>query len=116
MSVGLKDISNATGYSVSTVSRVLSSKISGNSESAVHIIQAARDMGYSKYRASINPNNRILDIALITQHFSEEFYAYLYSAFDKMGILAHLRNTLWLCSPNICNSCHDTNVSASREW
>ena len=86
MSVGLKEISSATGYSVSTVSRVLSNKISGNSESAAHIIQAARDMGYNKYRDSINPDNRVLDIALITQHFSEEFYAYLYSAFDKISL------------------------------
>ena len=65
MSVGLKEISSATGYSVSTVSRVLSNKISGNSESAAHIIQAARDMGYNKYRDSINPDNRVLDIACL---------------------------------------------------
>ena len=86
MSIGLKDISNVTGYSVSTVSRVLSNKISGNAESAKKIIQVARKMGYSKYRSAVIPENRILDIALITQHFSEEFYAYLYSSFDKVSL------------------------------
>ena len=86
MSIGLKDISNATGYSVSTVSRVLSNKISGNSQSAAQIIKAAREMGYNSYRISVNPENRVLDIALITQHFSEEFYAYLYSSFDQVSL------------------------------
>ena len=86
MSIGLKDISNATGYSVSTVSRVLSNKISGNSQSAAQIIKAAREMGYNSYRISVNPENRVLDIALITQLFSEEFYAYLYSSFDQVSL------------------------------
>ena len=86
MSTGLKDISNATGYSISTVSRVLSNKISADSVSAKDILRVAREMGYSKYRSTVNPGNRILDIALITQHFSEEFYAYLYASFDQISI------------------------------
>ncbi len=89
MSTGLKDISNATGYSISTVSRVLSNKISADSVSAKDILRVAREMGYSKYRSTVNPGNRILDIALITQHFSEEFYAYLYASFDKMSLERH---------------------------
>jgi len=84
MSIGLKEISNLTGYSLSTVSRVLSNKISGDSESAKKILSAAREIGYSKYRGASPSSNRILDIALITQHFSEEFYAYLYASFDKI--------------------------------
>ena len=87
MSIGLKDISNVTGFSISTVSRVLSNKISTNSVSAKKILQVAREMGYSKYRSSVKPENRVLDIALITQHFSEEFYAYLYASFDKISLM-----------------------------
>ena len=84
MSIGLKEISSATGYSLSTVSRVLSNKISGESKSAKNILAVARKIGYSKYRTASPSTNRILDIALITQHFSEEFYAYLYASFDKV--------------------------------
>jgi len=86
MSIGLKDISNATGYSISTVSRVLSNKISKDADSAKQILQVAREMGYIKYRSAVSPQNRTLDIALITQHFSEEFYAYLYASFDQISI------------------------------
>ena len=84
MSIGLKEISHLTGYSLSTVSRVLSNKISGNSKSAKDILNTAREIGYSKYRETAPSSNRILDIALITQHYSEEFYAYLYAGFDKV--------------------------------
>ena len=84
MASGLKDISSLTGYSLSTVSRVLANKISGDSRSAKEILSAAREIGYSKYRDASPSSNRILDIALITQHFSEEFYAYLYASFDRI--------------------------------
>ena len=84
MASGLKDISSLTGYSLSTVSRVLANKISGDSQSAKEILSAAREIGYSKYRDASPSSNRILDIALITQHFSEEFYAYLYASFDQI--------------------------------
>lgn len=82
MPKGLKEISAITGYSISTVSRVLSNKISGKSASAKTILQAAREQGYSKYRHTIPSENRVLDIALVTQHYSEEFYTYLYASFD----------------------------------
>jgi len=84
MASGLKEISTITGYSLSTVSRVLANKISGDSQSAKEILSAAREIGYSKYRDASPSSNRILDIALITQHFSEEFYAYLYASFDRI--------------------------------
>ena len=86
MTIGLKHISKATGYAISTVSRVLTNKISEDSVSAKKILRVAREMGYSKYRSVVSPENRVIDIALITQHYSEEFYAYLYSAFDKISI------------------------------
>ena len=86
MAIGLKEISTITGYSLSTVSRVLANKISGNSQSAKEILAVAREKGYSKYREALPSSNRILDIALITQHYSEEFYAYLYASFDKICI------------------------------
>jgi len=94
MPIGLKDISKATGYSISTVSRVLTNKISVNSVSAKNIIQTARKLGYNKYRNTVMPSSRVIDVALITQHFSEEFYAYLYSAFDKISIERNISLTI----------------------
>ena len=86
MTIGLKHISKATGYAISTVSRVLTNKISEDSISAKKILRVAREMGYSKYRSVVSPNNRVIDIALITQYYSGEFYTYLYSAFEKISI------------------------------
>lgn len=94
MTIGLKDISKTTGYAISTVSRVLTNKISGTSVSAKEILRVAREMGYGKYRSSVSPENRVIDIALITQHFSEEFYAYLYSAFDKISLNHNISLTI----------------------
>jgi len=84
MANGLKEIAERTGYSLSTVSRVLSNKISAKSQSAKEILSYARKIGYSKYREAVPSKNRILDIALITQHYSEEFYSYLYASFDQI--------------------------------
>ena len=94
MTIGLKDISKTTGYSISTVSRVLTNKISGSSVSAKEILRVAREMGYGKYRSTVSAENRVMDIALITQHFSEEFYAYLYSAFDKISLNRNISLTI----------------------
>jgi DNA-binding LacI/PurR family transcriptional regulator len=94
MTIGLKDISKTTGYAISTVSRVLTNKISGTSVSAKEILRVAREMGYGKYRSSVSPENRVIDIALITQHYSEEFYAYLYSAFDKISLNHNISLTI----------------------
>ena len=83
MTTTLKDIAAETGYSLSTVSRVLSNKISSKSKSAQQIFKSARQLGYGRYRNAKPSTRRTVDIALITQHFSEEFYAYLYAGFDK---------------------------------
>ena len=53
MTIGLKHISKATGYAISTVSRVLTNNISADSVSAKEILRVAREIGYSKYRASL---------------------------------------------------------------
>ena len=83
MKIKLEDIAIKSGYSVATVSRVLSGKAKGRSQSVYDIIHTARDLGY---KTSSNQYRNIdipLDVALVTQHDAEEFYSCLYESFDR---------------------------------
>ena len=85
MRIKLEEIANRSGYSVATVSRVLSGKAKGRSQSVHDIIHTARNLGY---KASINHYRSInipIDIALVTQHDAEEFYSCLYESFDRIA-------------------------------
>ena len=85
MRIKLEEIANRSGYSIATVSRVLSGKAKGRSQSVHDIIHTARDLGY---KASINQYSNIdipVDIALVTQHDAEEFYSCLYESFDRIA-------------------------------
>ena len=60
MKINLKQISERSGYSVSTVSRVLSGKAKGRSQSVIDILFAARDLGYTSkinHYVEANPSN-----------------------------------------------------------
>ena len=85
MRIKLEEIARRSGYSIATVSRVLSGKAKGRSQSVYDIIYTARDLGY---KASINQYNNIeipIDVALVTQHDAEEFYSCLYESFDRIA-------------------------------
>ena len=85
MRIKLEEIATRSGYSIATVSRVLSGKAKGRSQSVHEIIHTARDLGY---KASINQYSDIdipVDIALVTQHDAEEFYSCLYESFDRIA-------------------------------
>ena len=86
MKVKLEQIAKKSGYSVATVSRVLSGKVKGRSQSVAEILMTARDLGYKT--SSVNYKNLSLpmDIVLITQHDAEEFYSCLYEAFDRISL------------------------------
>lgn len=83
MKVNLKDIALKTGYSIATVSRVLSGKAVGRSSSVEKILQAARELGYRASRPVYQLDNLPLEIALVVQHHAEEFYSCLYESFDR---------------------------------
>lgn len=82
--VTLKDIADDTGLSISTVSRALSQtgKISKDNEKRV--FESAHKLNYPirniqtpvSFRSSIN-------IALVTRHYTGEFYASLFEGFDQ---------------------------------
>lgn len=95
MKVTLQDIANATGYSISTVSRVLSgsSKISGTART--DIIAAAQRLKYplNRIRASDKIQTE-LNVALITDFHEGEFYASYFYGFAKSAGTLNLRLSL----------------------
>ena len=83
MKIKLEEIAIKSGYSIATVSRVLSGKAKGRSQSVYDIVHTARDLGY---KTSLNQYKDIgipIDIAILTQHDAEEFYSCLYESFDR---------------------------------
>jgi DNA-binding LacI/PurR family transcriptional regulator len=95
MKVTLQDIANATGYSISTVSRVLSgsNKISGSART--DIIAAAQRLKYplNRIRASDKIQTE-LNVALITDFHEGEFYASYFYGFAQSAKSLNLRLSL----------------------
>ncbi len=85
MKVKLEQIAKKSGYSVATVSRVLSGKAKGRSHSVTDILMTARDLGFKTSSVNYKNLSLPLDIALITQHDAEEFYSSLYESFDRIS-------------------------------
>lgn len=84
MKVTLKDIAEDTGYSISTVSRVLNGSDKISTSTRREIYQSAKKLNYPVYR-SINgePLVDTLNVSLIvTRHHIGEFYASFYHGFN----------------------------------
>ena len=94
MKVKLEHIADKTGYSIATVSRVLSGKAVGRSASVEKILFAARELGYRANRPAYQLENLPLEIALVTQHDAEEFYSCLYESFDRVCSLSNIHLTI----------------------
>ncbi len=85
MKPNLSIIAKESGYSVPTVSRVLSGKVKGWSKSVDIILKAAKKMGYN-YVIPLYPNSIVLPkVVLITEHYAEEFYSCLYESCDRLA-------------------------------
>lgn len=95
--VTLKDIAIDTGLSISSVSRALAQtgKISKNNEEKV--FESAHRLGYplGNIYTPVSLRNNI-NIALITRHYTGEFYASLFEGFDQST--ADTKTTLSLIS------------------
>ena len=65
MRVKLEDIAAKTGYSIATVSRVLSGKAVGRSSSVKIILRAAEELGYPYIERY--PDSQALTIGFITE-------------------------------------------------
>jgi DNA-binding LacI/PurR family transcriptional regulator len=95
MKVTLQDISRETGFSVSTVSRVLggSKKISATTRN--RIIETAKRLQYPLSRIRNAPtSDTTLNIALITDFHEGEFYASYFSGFARAAPILNIRLSL----------------------
>lgn len=96
MKTTLKDIAFETGYSISTVSRVLSgsNKISGKTKN--EIIRCAERLHYPfDKRQVIPPNKSELNVALLTDFHEVEFYAAFFYGFSKVTVEENVNLALY---------------------
>jgi DNA-binding LacI/PurR family transcriptional regulator len=90
--VTLKDIAEETGYSISTVSRVLNGSGKISSQTAEEIHEAAKRLHYPTIKMQNNKNiRRSLDIVFIALEFSlGEFYSSLYSGLTQAALQSNI--------------------------
>lgn len=79
MKVKLQDVADKSGYSVATVSRVLSGKAAGRSSSVDEILKIAGELGYPYIKQY--PDSKHLTIGFVTELFEGEFYSSLFNGF-----------------------------------
>ena len=105
MKLKLKDIAIRSGYSIATVSRVLSGKAKGRSQSVYDILHTARDLGYKSPVTFYKNIDIPIEIALVTQHDAEEFYSCLYECFDRVSSTLNIQLSIHSVkhSPRIIN-------------
>lgn len=95
MKVTLKDIAKETGYSISTISRVLSNVGKISSKAREEILQAAQKLNYPTSRiAGYELRKKHLNIALITDFHEGEFYASYYYGMDRAASHEKVRLSL----------------------
>jgi DNA-binding LacI/PurR family transcriptional regulator len=84
MKITMQDIADSTGYSVSTVSRVLSGSGKISVKARNEIISAAQKLKYPVSRMrGIERNKNSVNIGFITDFHEGEFYASLFYGFTK---------------------------------
>jgi DNA-binding LacI/PurR family transcriptional regulator len=101
MKVTLKDISEATGFSVSTVSRVIRGEGGTAEESVKEIITTALELGYPIHnRSKILPGIQTATFALITDFRTGEFYSSFVRGFVESGQEKDIRISLFHSEPD----------------
>jgi len=82
--VTLKDIAQDTGLSISTVSRALSQTGKISKENEKKVFESAYRLNYPLTSAHTPMEHRErINIALVTRHFTGEFYSSLFEGFDQ---------------------------------
>lgn len=101
----LKDIADATGLSVSTVSRVLRGKAKRESANVESIIEAAQSLNYPIYSDSVyhaaRQRNNHLYVALIASTHTGEFYSSLFAGFSTAAQNSNTQLTLLDAEPRV---------------
>lgn len=93
MKITLQDIANDTGYSVSTVSRVLNGSNKISTETKDEILESAKKFDYQIPKArNGKTSTRFLNVALVASGFHEgEFYTSFYDGLNKAGKKHNIR-------------------------
>lgn len=102
MKVTLKDISENTGFSVSTISRAIRNKGRISEKNRKKILSSARKLGYPlpEQRASSIDIDTI-NIALITNFRTGEFYSSLFLGFANAADKKDVRISLFHVQPDV---------------
>lgn len=95
MKVTLQDIAESTGYSLSTISRVLNGSDKYAEETRNVILETARKLDYAGIRVknTLQPK-KYLNIALLTDFHEGEFYASYFSGYVKAATSKDIRISL----------------------
>lgn len=93
MKVTLKDIADDTGYSVSTVSRVLNGSDKISSKTREEVLKSAERYNYKTPKVrNARTSNQLLNIALVATGFHEgEFYVSFFNGLNKAAQKNNIR-------------------------
>lgn len=99
MKIRLKDIAQESGYSISTVSRVLSGSDRISEQVIRQVLECARRLGYPMQNTPfMGADGEDMRISFVTDFYEGEFYSSLYygynSAAEKLGIQLSLISIL----------------------
>lgn len=102
MKITLQDISEDTGFSVSTISRAVRGKGRISQDNRKKIIASARKLGYPLPENSrANKKNRTLSVAVITNFRTGEFYSSFYVGFLEASEGKEMNVSLFSVQPTI---------------
>lgn len=102
MKVTLKDISDETGFSVSTVSRAVRGKGRISQSNRKKIIASARKLGYPlPENGEAREKNKTLSIAIITNFQTGEFYSSFFVGFNEAAKNMEMNISLFSIEPDL---------------
>jgi len=102
MKVTLKDISDDTGFSVSTVSRAVRGKGRISQSNRKKIIASARKLGYPlPENGFARQKNKTISVAIITNFKTGEFYASFFVGFMEASMNRKMNISLFSVKPDL---------------
>jgi DNA-binding LacI/PurR family transcriptional regulator len=95
MKVTLKSIAEATGYSLSTISRVLNGSDKYSDETRTSVLDAAKKLNYSGFKLQPGQHPRAyMNIVLLTDFHEGEFYSSFFSGYVRAAASKNMRLSL----------------------
>lgn len=92
MKIGLKDIAEDTGFSISTISRVLNGSDKISEDTQKKVIISAEKLGYKMSKNCLGKGEKTFNIALVATGFHEgEFYSSLFHGLNKSARCNNVR-------------------------